>query len=138
MNDLARDLNRRTPGEELWLWRRRQLSASPRRTTGRPGSGMSQAEAAAHLGVPVTKYHDAETDKAPEREVRLLLALAGAETGSEPSRGELCALARRRSGMTLLVAAQSVDVSRVTYLELERSGAPDVVDLWGRVSGFIF
>src|ERR1700687_5828939 len=99
MNDLAPtleyDLSRRTPGEDLWLWRRRQLSSSPRRTTGRPGSGMSQAEAASRLGVPTVKYHDAETDKAPEREIRLLLAIAGSET--EPSRGELCALAPPRA-----------------------------------------
>jgi len=98
---------------------------------------MSQSEAASHLGVPTVKYHDAETDKAPEREVRLLLALAGAETTPEPQRGELCALARRRAGITLIAAAQAVDASRVTYLERERAGAADVTRLWME-RGFIF
>lgn len=99
---------------------------------------MSQSEAAGQLGISAQRYHDAEMSRLPERDVRTILAgttSGGANTAPAP--GELCALARRRAGWTLTVAQQALGVSRVTYLERERAGSADVVQLWRR-EGFKF
>lgn len=130
----SRDLRSRTPSEELWLWRYRQLSLEPRRTIGRSGSAPSQAEAAQYLGVTTARYHDAEVGKLHDRDVKEILSLTGGD-GKSPSPGELCALARRRAGWTLSQAAKKMGVSHVTYLERERAGLAR--EMW-EAEGFRF
>lgn len=130
------DLSQRTPSEELWLWRRRQVSPSGR-TRSRVGSGMSQAEAAQVLGVSSQRYHDAEAGRLPERDIRTMLADLNTGENIEPTPSDLCALARRRMGWTLTVAQQALGMSRVTFLERERAGSNDIIALWQR-EGFRF
>lgn len=98
---------------------------------------MSQAEAAERLGISAQRYHDAEAGRLPERDVRVLLMSATQGSSIEPSAGELCALARRRAGWTLELARQAIGRSRVTFLELERSGGDEVLNLWKR-EGYTF
>jgi len=131
-----KNLTDRSPAEELWLWRRRQLSPSGR-TRSRIGSGMSQAEAAERLGISSQRYHDAEAGRLPGRDVRVLLMSACQGDNIDPKPGELCALARRRAGWTLELARQAIGRSRVTFLELERIGSGDVINLWVR-EGYTF
>lgn len=136
MSSGAKDLTVRTPAEELWLWRRRQVSPSGR-TRSRVGSGMSQAEAAERLGLSPQRYHDAEAGRLPERDVRSILMSARQGEAIDPQPGELCALARRRAGWTLELARQALGRSRVTFLELERSGGHELIAMWER-EGFRF
>ena len=98
---------------------------------------MSQAEAAAQLGSQSAQwYSDAERGALPDRDVRALLAQANHDD-TEPSPGEMCALARRRSGTPLGAVCISYGASRTTYLERERGGESSVVLHW-RERGFIF
>lgn len=130
------DLTTRTPSEELWLWRRRQVSPSGRQR-GRIGSGMSQTEAAQVLSIPSQRYHDAETARLPERDIRAMLAELNNGEQPPPTPSELCALARRRSGMTLVYCYTVLKLSKVTFLERERAGDVGVVSHWKSV-GFTF
>ena len=62
MENIDYDLSRLTPGERLWLWRRRQESPLGRRT-GRGGRWMSANEAAAKMRVHVNDYSAMENDE---------------------------------------------------------------------------
>ena len=131
------DLRLRTPSEELWLWRRRQISPSGR-TRSRVGSGLSQLEAANALGISMQRYHDAEAGRLPERDVHALFVMAQkGQVYSNPTLGELCALARRRAGWTLEYSRETLGKSRVTFLELERIGDPSILEMWMQ-EGFVF
>lgn len=134
--EMNKDLTSRTPGEELWLWRRRQVSPSGR-SRSRVGSGLSQAEAAQMLGMATQRYHDAEAGSLPERDIRTILADLNNGDHHEPTIAELCALARRRAKWTLRQAQDALGFSRVTFLERERVGDSSVVRLW-RNAGFRF
>lgn len=129
------DLNHRSAGEELWLWRSRRLSPTGRHRS-RVGTGMSQLEAANELGITVQRYNDAENDRLPERDVRYILTMATAFE-QPPNLSELLALARRRSGMVLAQVCAETDTSRQAYLKREHSGDPRVVGYW-RGLGYIF
>ncbi len=128
--DRARfDLGDLAPSERLWIWRRRQLSTNGR-ILGRSGSAMSQAEAAASLGVRLQDYRLLETgaslgDASPR--VRALLTALG-PLRATPS--ELCRVARRREGMNLPEASAATGCSHVYYLAAERVGDPILVQFW--------
>lgn len=108
------DLRRLTPAERLWLWRRL--------------AGLTQAAAAGRLRVPLRSYQRAEAGNtgciAPPRAPR-------------PSPGDLCALARRRSGLSLREAARRLGVSHVTLLAREGRGDQQLVLAWESL-GFRF
>lgn len=139
------DLGCLTPSEQLWVWRRRQLSTDGR-ILGRSGTGMSQAEAAASLGMRTQDYRALEVgetlpdDAAPQ--IRALLTALGSLRAA-PS--ELCRIARRREGMNLReasvaagwyaarnieTATDAVGWSHVHYLATERVGDPALVRFW--------
>lgn len=99
---------------------------------------MSQAEAARWVGITTQRYHDAETDRLAEREIWKIRGRAIYDGNLlAPSTAELCALARRRSRLTLTVVCEELGVSRVTYLERERAATLDIVGYW-KDKGFIF
>ena len=128
-----RDLNHLTLPEQLWLWRRRQPTATPRARAGRDSTWMSQAEAAAAIGVSVNSYVRFEAGQAWEREVDRVTRCLSVKWDAgvpSPTLPELCALARRRSGLPLDIVEQLLGVSRPTYLLMERQGDPRVASFW--------
>ncbi len=129
------DLGVITAAEKLFIWRHR-MKATNGRLLGRNGSAMSQVEAAAHLGIEYKRYNNLEngfrTGLSAEEVERLTAAL-------EPLNltvGELCFLARRRSGMPLTAIEKALGVSRPQFHELER-GSMDIVQFW-EDQGFFF
>lgn len=125
---IDRDLSRLTPGEILYLWRKRKPSRSGR-VFGRNGSSFSMAEAATELGVSPGEYSRGELDEAP---------LAGITLPTiEPTLPELCLIARRRSGLTLTDVERLLHVSRPILHRMEREGNSRVVQLW-TARGFAF
>jgi DNA-binding XRE family transcriptional regulator len=128
------NLYNRTAGEELWIWRSRRLSP-----TGRPrsrvGSGMSQKEAAAELGISIQRYNDAENDRLPERDVRYILTTART-SDHPPSLPEMLALARRRCGMILEKICAELTISRQAYLKREHAGDQRLITYWQK-QGYI-
>lgn len=133
---MNKDLTTRTPSEELWLWRRRQMSPSGR-SRSRIGSGMSQVEAAQVLNMAPQRYHDAEAARLPERDIRAMLAELNNGEQQQPTTSELCALARRRAGWTLAQVQAQLGLSKVTFLERERAADPGIVEHW-KLVGFQF
>lgn len=107
---INKNLRERTPGEDLWLWRKH--------------CGLSQARAAAKLGVGRTTYWTYETDQqlGPERPPTYRL--------SHAAPADLLRLARRRNGRTLLETARRVGCSHVTLLAREAAGDPALVAWW--------
>lgn len=106
--------------------------------TGRGGTGASQAEAAVLLGVDPGLYSSAEKDQCPVRDVVGVLEHAYARgPQGVPTTGELCALARRRSGMRLTDVESELGMSRPTYLAAEAGGRAEVVAFW-RERGYRF
>lgn len=111
-----KDLAERTQAEELWLWRR--------------SKGLKASTAAARFGIGRSAYWRAEAGrrgvaKGPWRPVR------------DPPAGLLCALARRRSGMTAWEVARALGVSRVTLLAWERASDGRLGRFWAR-KGYAF
>lgn len=131
-----RDLSKLTQAELLWLWRRRQLSKHSKRkptrqsTVRRMGRMMTREEASEALGVSENAYARLEVGDAllssdEKSRVRgALAAMAGVVVG------ELCAVARRRSGGGLRAAEEALGVSRPKMQEMERCGDPRLVRYW--------
>lgn len=113
------DLTRRTPGEELFLWRRQQ--------------GLNQVAAAKRLRVNLGDFKNVELGKT-------FVASSDRIRGHDkvtPTTGDLCRLARRRSSLELRDAAAAVGISHRWILHWERAGDARLVDWWkGR--GYIF
>jgi hypothetical protein len=135
MSQINYDLGKITPGERLWLWRRRQESPLGRRT-GRGGRWMSANEAAAKLRVHVNEYDSMEKDEvvftqlAQERGIDIY--------GFQMTVGDLCLIARRRSGIPIAQLQMEVGgISRPTFNKLERAGDPSIISLWEE-HGYIF
>ncbi len=126
------DLGYLTPSETLWIWRRRQLSTNGR-ILGRSGAAMSQAEAAASLGVRTQDYRlmetgdDLTTFAEASSRVRALLTALGPLRATA---SELCRIARRREAMNLREASLATGWSHVYYLAAERVGDPALVRFW--------
>jgi DNA-binding XRE family transcriptional regulator len=98
---------------------------------------MSQAEAAQVLGIAMQRYHDAEAARLPERDIRAMLAELNNGEQHAPTASELCALARRRTGSTLAAMQAQLQLSKVTFLERERSGDQTILAHW-QARGFKF
>lgn len=107
------DLNVRTRGEELWLWRRSR--------------GLTAATGAERVGVGRTTMWKMEADQmsAPIQHPRWGLARV-----RRPPLCLLLALARRRAGLGLYRTAKRAGISHVSLLERERSGSPELVTFW--------
>jgi len=117
MNSTNKDLTDQTFGEQLWLWRRRE--------------GIKQVHAAARFGLGRTSYWLRETDQIEFELPRWW------RYGVEPSVGDLCALARRRTGLSLRRTAARMGISHVILLRREAASHPDLRAFWeGR--GFRF
>lgn len=131
------DLNRLSPAERLFLWRHRQPSTTRPSPTGRGGSAMTQREAAKLLGVSLAAYNKLEN------ELRTLLSVADVEpllvaiNHLVPTDGELCLLARRRSGRVLSQIEVESRICRPRFLDLERRGDDAIIGFW-RARGFVF
>lgn len=104
---MNKNLNQRTPGEELWLWRLRE--------------NLKQATAARKLNCGRTTYWKYETDR---------LEWKWSKPWSRPSVAALLSLARRRAGWGLYGTAARVGVSQVTLLEWEREAHPTLITWW--------
>ena len=132
------DLGRLTAAERLFLWRHRQRATNGR-LKGRNGSSMNQAEAAALLGISPKLYNNLENrlslrlfseEACPECGWSKWSFLLKRVEGVRPTRGELCFLARRRSGLLLMTLERELGVSRPRYHDLERAGDPAMVAFW--------
>lgn len=123
------NLGRITAAECLWLWRHRQRATNGR-LLGRSGSAMNQTEAAAALGISTSSYCALEIGASTSLSADDVRALTAALGPLRPNAGELCLLARRRSGVSLRDVVADVGVSRPWYLKLEREGDPSVIAFW--------
>lgn len=103
-----------TKAEALYLWRRRQ-------------AGMSQTLAAAALGVGVDIYRDWETGRR-DHDVPQMRKRLGA---LKPC--EVCAILRRREGLTQRQLAKLMGCTRLWVLQMEAGNAPDdrLREHWG-------
>lgn len=130
------DLSSLTDAERLFLWRHRQLNLSGR-MFGRAGPAMGQDEAAREIGLSHGAYRAIETGRGIDVSPAEVARTAESIEDLEPTLGELCRIARRRSGELLVDVYDAVGYSRPYYLRLERAGDPRVVAHWeGR--GFRF
>src|SRR5580693_9090343 len=137
------DLTRLTAAERLFI-RRHRHKTDTNRVLGRNGSRMSQDEAATALGLTKSQYNKLEggrTVRLPtvrvsadeiDRHVDAMGPLLEAVGPIEANLGELCLIARRRSGKHLRELERLADVSRPRYLEMERAGDAAIVGLWER------
>ncbi len=132
------DLSRLTAAERLFLWRHRQKTTCGR-LLGRNGSSMNQVEAAKKLGISAKLYNNLEngaqfhltgTLEEVPKEYRTVLEVFEGLRDITFTAGELCFLARRRSGALLTTLERAFGVSRPHYHALERAGAPDMVRFW--------
>ena len=130
-SDLGLDMRNLSAGEELWLWRNRQKSPTERRRS-RIGTGLSQIEAAERLRVTHQYYNKAERDRMAVRDIMALLP-----EKVWPETCELIALARRRSRRPLREIIPDMGITRISYLQQERSADPRIVAYW-RDQGYIF
>ena len=112
----------------------------------RHGRAMSQDEAADRIGIRRGIYNKLEAGLSVLASFNInteggsffAVSEALSFTGElVPTTGELCFLARRRSGKTLSAIELEIHLSRPTYLEAERTGDPRVVAYW-RERGFQF
>lgn len=130
------DLGQLSAAERLFLWRHRQPCAKGS-AIGRSGGSMTQAEAARLLNVSQVTYSKLENDLRTLMSVNDIEPFLCAINHLNPTVGELCFIARRRSGNLLSTIEQEVQCSRPHYLAAERSGDRLAVSYWqGR--GFRF
>ena len=130
LNDPCRhDLGTLTAAEKLFVWRHRRKSTSGR-FLGRNGPAMSQAEAAEHLGIGPGRYNNLENGLRTGLSAGDAERLIGALGPLAPTVGELCFLARRRSGHLLMTLERELGMSRPRFHELERAGDPAMVRFW--------
>jgi DNA-binding XRE family transcriptional regulator len=113
--DINKNLHIRTDDEHLWLARRVR--------------GLTQEEMAHNCKVPYKTYFRCEKGQATWPKALPPL------TKVQP--GDLCALARRRHGLTLLKTAVTVGCSHATLLAREQASDPDLVTSW-RQLGYVF
>jgi transcriptional regulator with XRE-family HTH domain len=119
--------------ENLWLWRHRQRSdVGPAR--GRPRNGaMNQTEAAKCIGLSTQQYSKLENGEAAMLDANKLAQLCHKHSSfavTNPSVGELCFLARRRSGLSIREVSRQLKMSNVSYNKHEAAGDPRVRDFW--------
>ena len=128
------DLTQLTQGEKLVLWRRRQPSVSGA-TTGNGAGCLNQRDAAARLGVLQSVYWKAERDRAEQR--IMLALLERTKPHRPPTIGELCLIARRRSGMFLSTIEAALGISRPILMRMEAQADKRLMTFW-RQHGFQF
>lgn len=129
------DMSAVTYSENLRLWRLRQRSEEPADGRGR-GYILSQREAAEKLGVPPQVYRRAETGASFVHELDHVMSKLKDVT-VDLTRGELCWLARRRSGKHLDAVAKEMSITKPTYLKLEASADKRVLSYWKGQGYFI-
>ena len=130
------DLGRLTAADRLFLWRHRQKTTCGR-LLGRNGSSMNQIEAAARIGIGPKLYNKLENGLHTRLSAEEASSLLEALGPLVPTTGELCFLARRRSGTLLMSLERALGVSRPRYHELERAGDPAMIQFW-QERGFRF
>lgn len=118
------DLTQLSADEHLFLWRHRQRSKN------RPETTMSQPEAAEALGLTPSMYNSLEAGGRVVLGLENIAALMPMTVRLAPTTGELCFLARRRSGRTLNVIEQEIGLTRPSYHAQERAGADRIVSYW--------
>lgn len=135
VHELDPDLTCLSAAERLFLWRHRRRHAErgrSRASTGpRPGAAMNQPEAADFLRVGRSAYTALEAGDRTRLSAADLNALAAAiDSVGEPTTGELCFIARRRTARPLAELCAALAVSKPRFHELERDGDPAVVAYW--------
>lgn len=147
MNDVATillsnkyDLRRPSQAERVWLWRRRQQSALTWRR--KKYMRMGTREAAELLGVRERVLVAVENGNALDAEVGMVYRAVRARNGgvdAMPGLAEACALARKRSGMTVDEALEALGstTSKQAFGHHEAKGSAHLVEFW-RNRGFIF
>lgn len=130
------DLRSLTAPERLVLWRYRQRATNGR-LFGRSGSSMSQNEAAAALNIPPKVYGRLEQGLATALTANDITAMLAALGPLDPMMGELCFIARRRSGLTLPLLAEQLSISRPWVLSLEREADDRIIKYW-EGAGYVF
>ena len=128
------DLGDRSVAEELWLWRHRQQSDAGA-ARGRRAGSMGLPEAAERLGINASQlqkleHGDAVLVNADELSEMIDWEIWQEIDEHEPGLGELCFLARRRSGTPIKDAAAALGVTTTTYAKWEMEGDERVVYLW--------
>ena len=145
-NSIDLDLNVLSASERLVLWRYRQ-HATNGRLFGRSGAALTQSEAATRLGISGNTYARLEEGAASAMSADKISGLLTALGPLFPSLGELCFIARRRSGAKLQEVLDSFNrvsetarremISRPWFHQLERAGDPRVIAHW-ESQGFKF
>lgn len=141
------DVTKLTAAERLVLWRYRQ-HATNGRLLGRSGAALTQSEAAARLGISGGTYARLEEGASSSMSADEISGLLAALGPLLPSRGELCFIARRRSGAKLQEVLDSFNrapsesaegeaISRPWFHQLERAGDQRVITHW-ESQGFKF
>lgn len=130
------DLGCLTAAEKLFLWRHRQRSKNGQ-LLGQNGDRMSQEEAAELLGISWSAYNKLENGFRAYISADELEVFLHALEPIRPTVGELCLIARRRSGRFLSDVEREVGVSRPRYHKMERAGDAAIVSFWAD-RGFAF
>src|SRR5271166_172699 len=140
----SRDLLVRTDAERAWMWRMAQ-PVDPEGRARRVANHMTQQEAATLLGISRAGYKQLEDGRKVRLEVdfdtvattnsqfdlaALRSILQKITEAAEPTLGQLCALARRRSGRRIGDLAAELGTTRVTYLTWENESDPRLVEWW--------
>jgi DNA-binding XRE family transcriptional regulator len=108
VDEVSKNLKRWTTGEHFWL--------------ARMDDGITQAEAARLEGISEKRYGLIETDRTEPN--------SGRPLPRPYTVGQLCALARRRHGLSLRATAKLMGVSHVTILLWERDSEPRLAAGW--------
>lgn len=131
------DLSSLILAEKLWLWRNRTPSRLPP-ARGHRRDRLNIAEASALLDLPVTQYRTLESGQSLRLRIDQWEKLKAAIAFSVPlSKREQCLLARRRSGIRLLVVAKTLGLSINRTLMLEDKADPRLIQYW-EAQGFGF
>jgi transcriptional regulator with XRE-family HTH domain len=134
------DLANRDHAERIWLWRHRQESELGT-ARGRRAGAMSQAEAAAKLGLTMQQYHQLESGDttlfSAEDLAEMWPWMSEVFEDDDATTSELCFLARRRAGQPLVDAARAMGISNEWFLRLEDKGDARMVKYWQH-QGFRF
>jgi hypothetical protein len=117
--------------EKLVLWRHHQVSNRPAR---RPYVNMpmfiTQAEAADRLGIARRTYLRMEKRERLIMSVEEIGKTSALLETITPTPGDLCFLARRRSGTLVKELCFELGISRPCFYARERDADPSLVALW--------
>jgi hypothetical protein len=140
LDPAAYDLGVVSPAEEMWLRRHRLRREVPREDGPGPRYLVpTQREVASSIGISAGAYVGLENGTGAVLTLADARAVVAWVRTVEPTLAELCFVARRRSGLSLVEIATEATfaASKPTYLKKEAEADPDVVAFW-TARGFRF